>query len=82
MEEHLEQRLYFEEQQRFPLWIRAIVLLPVVALGYPAMLGVRTEASPHERDCDDEDADAQREDPPAPEWTAFLGYGRRETPSG
>jgi hypothetical protein len=37
MEEHLE-RLYFEEEQRFPLWIRAIVLLPVVALGYPAIL--------------------------------------------
>ena len=37
MEEHLE-RLYFEEEQRFPLWIRAIVLLPVVTLGYPAIL--------------------------------------------
>jgi hypothetical protein len=37
MEEHLE-LLYFEEDQRFPLWIRAIVLLPVVALGYPAIL--------------------------------------------
>lgn len=37
MEEHLE-RLYFEEEQRFPLWIRVIVLLPVVALGYPAIL--------------------------------------------
>ena len=37
MEEHLE-RLFFEEEQRFPLWIRAIVLLPVVALGYPAIL--------------------------------------------
>ncbi len=37
MEEYLE-RLYFEEEQRFPLWIRAIVLLPVVALGYPAIL--------------------------------------------
>lgn len=38
MEEHLETRLYFEEEQRFPLWIRAIVLLPVVALGFPAIL--------------------------------------------
>ena len=37
MEEHLE-RLYFEEEQRFPLWIRAVVLLPVVAFGYPAIL--------------------------------------------
>ena len=37
MEEHLE-LLYFEEEQRFPLWIRAIVLLPVVAFGYPAIL--------------------------------------------
>jgi hypothetical protein len=37
MEEHL-QRLFFEEEQRFPLWIRAIVLLPVVALGCPAIL--------------------------------------------
>jgi hypothetical protein len=37
MEEHL-QRLYFEEEQCFPLWIRAIVLLPVVGLGYPAIL--------------------------------------------
>lgn len=37
MEEHL-QPLFFEEEQRFPLWIRAIVLLPVVALGYPAFL--------------------------------------------
>ena len=37
MKEHLE-RLYFEEEQRFPLWIRAIVLLPVVALGYPAVV--------------------------------------------
>ncbi len=56
------------------------MLLPVVALGYPAILGVRTELSPHEHECDDEAADAQREDPPASEWTAFLGYGRRETP--
>ena len=67
--------------ETLPLWIRVIVLLPVVALGYPAILGVRTEGSPHEQECDEEDADAQREDPPAPEWTAFLGYGRRETPS-
>ena len=37
MEEHL-QRLFFEEEQRFPLWIRAIVLLAVVALGCPAIL--------------------------------------------
>ncbi len=37
MGEQLE-RLYFEEEQRFPLWIRAIVLLPVVALGYPTIL--------------------------------------------
>jgi hypothetical protein len=38
MEEYLEQRLYFEEEQHFPLWIKAIVLLPVVAFGYPAIL--------------------------------------------
>ncbi len=38
MKEHLEQRLYFEEEQHFPLWIRAIVLLPAVAFGYPAIL--------------------------------------------
>ncbi len=38
MEEHLEQRLFFEEEQRLPLWMKAIVLLPVVALGYPAIL--------------------------------------------
>ena len=37
MEEH-PQPLFFEEEQRFPLWIRAIVLLVVVALGYPAIL--------------------------------------------
>ena len=37
MKEHL-QPLFFEEEQRFPLWIRAIVLLPVVALGGPAVL--------------------------------------------
>ena len=58
------------------------MLLHVVALGYPAVLGVRTEGSPHEHECDDEDADEQRGDPPASEWTAFLGYGRLETPSG
>jgi hypothetical protein len=51
-------------------------------LPYPAILGVWTKGSSHEHECDDEDADAQLEDPPAPEWTAFLGYGRRETPSG
>ena len=38
MEEHLQQRLCFEEEQRFPLWIKALVLLPVVALGYPAIV--------------------------------------------
>jgi hypothetical protein len=32
------QSLFFEEEQRFPLWIRAIVLLVVVALGFPAIL--------------------------------------------
>ena len=37
MEEH-PQPLLFEEEQRFPLWIRAIVVLPVVALGWPAIL--------------------------------------------
>jgi hypothetical protein len=37
VEEHL-QRLFFEEEQGFPPWIRAIVLLPVVALGCPAIL--------------------------------------------
>ena len=37
MEEH-RQPLLFEEEQRFPLWIKAIVLLPVVVLGYPAVL--------------------------------------------
>ena len=49
------------------------MLLLVVALGYPAILGVRTKASPHEHDRDDAAADAQREDPTASEWTAFLG---------
>jgi hypothetical protein len=37
MEEHPE-RVYFEEEQRFPLWIRAIVLLPVVVFVYPTIL--------------------------------------------
>jgi len=37
MEEWVE-RLYFEEEQRFPFWIKAIALLPVVALGYPVIL--------------------------------------------
>jgi hypothetical protein len=37
MEKHPE-RLYFEEEQRFPLWIKAIVLVPVAALGCPAIL--------------------------------------------
>ncbi len=37
MEERPEP-LYFEEEQRFPLWIRATVLMPVVALGCPAIL--------------------------------------------
>ena len=37
MEERVE-RPYFEEEQRFPLWIKAIVLLPVVVLAYPAIL--------------------------------------------
>src|SRR3954449_8405840 len=37
MEEHL-QHLFFEEEQRFPLWIRAIVLLGVVAFAFPAIL--------------------------------------------
>jgi hypothetical protein len=37
VEEHLE-RLYFEEEQRFPPWIKAIALLSVVVLIYPAIL--------------------------------------------
>ena len=37
MEERL-QSLFFEEEQGFPLWIRANVLLVVVALGCPAIL--------------------------------------------
>ena len=36
--EERPQPLFFEEEQRFPLWIRAIVLLAVVACGYPAIL--------------------------------------------
>jgi hypothetical protein len=36
--EKYPERLYFEEEQRFPLWIKAIVLVPVVALGCPAIL--------------------------------------------
>jgi hypothetical protein len=31
------ERPAFEEVQRFPLWIKAIVLLPVVVLAYPAI---------------------------------------------
>jgi hypothetical protein len=39
MENHPELLcFYFEEEQRFPLWIKAIVLAPVVALGCPAIL--------------------------------------------
>ena len=30
--------LYFEEAQHFPLWIKAIALLPVVVFGFPAIL--------------------------------------------
>jgi hypothetical protein len=30
--------LYFQEAQHFPSWIKAIALLPVVVLGYPAIL--------------------------------------------
>lgn len=37
MEERIEQP-NFEEEQRFPLWIKAIVLLPVVVLAYFAIL--------------------------------------------
>ncbi len=37
MEEH-PQSLFFEEEQRFPLWIRAIALLFVFALGWPTIL--------------------------------------------
>src|SRR5919199_658186 len=37
VEEQVEQ-LYFKEAQHFPLWIKAIALLPVVILGYPAFL--------------------------------------------
>jgi hypothetical protein len=38
---HMEERpqpLVFEEEQHFSPWIRAIVLLPVVAFGYPTVL--------------------------------------------
>jgi hypothetical protein len=39
MEEDLqEQPLFFEEEQRFPVWIKAIVLLAAVALGFPVIL--------------------------------------------
>jgi hypothetical protein len=37
VEERIEQP-NFEEEQRFPLWIKAIVLLPVVVLAYSAIL--------------------------------------------
>jgi hypothetical protein len=37
MEEQSD-HLYFQEAQRFPLWIKAITLLSVVALGFPAIL--------------------------------------------
>lgn len=37
MEERIEQP-YFEEEQGFSLWIKAIVLLPVVVLGFPAIV--------------------------------------------
>jgi len=37
MNEH-PQPILFEEEQRFPLWIRAIVLLVVVALAWPTIL--------------------------------------------
>lgn len=37
MEEH-SNHFYFQEAQHFPSWIKAIVLLPVVVLGYPAIL--------------------------------------------
>jgi hypothetical protein len=36
--EERPQPLLFEEEQRFPLWIRALALLPVAALGYPAIM--------------------------------------------
>jgi hypothetical protein len=38
VEERSQQPLLFEEEQRFPLWIRALTLLPVAALGYPALM--------------------------------------------
>jgi hypothetical protein len=37
MEERIEQP-YFEEEQGFALWIKAIVLLPVVVLCLPAIV--------------------------------------------
>ena len=37
MEERIEQQPDFEEEQRFPLWIKAIVLLPVVVLTFFAI---------------------------------------------
>jgi hypothetical protein len=36
--EERPQALFFEEEQSFPLWMRAIVLLAVVACGYPTIL--------------------------------------------
>jgi hypothetical protein len=36
--EEQSNHLYFQEAQRFPLWIKAIALLPVVVLTYPAIL--------------------------------------------
>jgi hypothetical protein len=37
VEERIEQQPDFEEEQRFPLWIKAIVLLPVVVLTFFAI---------------------------------------------
>jgi hypothetical protein len=37
VEEH-SNHLYFQETQHFSSWIKAITLLPVVALGFPAIL--------------------------------------------
>jgi hypothetical protein len=36
--EEQSNHLYFQEAQGFPLWIKAIALLPVVALAFPAIL--------------------------------------------
>lgn len=36
--EEQSNHLYFQEAQRFPLWIKAIALLSVVVLAYPAVL--------------------------------------------